>query len=400
LQKFVTKFQSPPNLILQNLFSSTPSPSATIKWESQMGSRGMTPFVPPGAPAPQTSPLGVAEHIAEAAFWKEKMYFDEEFLNNIRKEGTENQYMAAAARLAREMANLVNRCNRRREWMFAKMLFSGSFQYKEAKGTMANVNYSLPTGHQVSLATDYKWNAGTSRNVLGDIIDGKKVVNDSCGARVNMAVCNSTVLKYLAQDPDLLTLLSKSNFGAGDLFKGATNNIVGVNPKVIGALLDIDNMVIYDEQYEVRALLTGAVTGGATSVIPVDSPVDFEAGGTLRFWDVSAGTYEDETIASIQRENMTVTVSTAPSVSFKAGEDYVTMTKKFVPDDKFSMVATTVDGQPIAEYKTAPYGLARLFGLSTDRKEKWDPEGIFIRVRDKGLPVLYFRDAIYNLTVA
>ena len=134
LQKFVTKFMSPPELVLQNLFSSSPSPSSTIKWESQVGSRGMTPFVPPGAPAPRTSPLGVAQHSAEAAYWKEKMDFDEEFLNNLRQEGTEASYLAAAARLARELAGLVNRANRRREWMFAKMLFAGSFSYYQNHG--------------------------------------------------------------------------------------------------------------------------------------------------------------------------------------------------------------------------------------------------------------------------
>jgi hypothetical protein len=37
--------------------------------------------------------------------------------------------------------------------------------------------------------------------------------------------------------------------------------------------------------------------------------------------------------------------------------------------------------------------------MQTDRKETWDPDGVFLRVQDKGLPVLYQRDAIYNLTV-
>ena len=75
------------------------------------------------------------------------------------------------------------------------------------------------------------------------------------------------------------------------------------------------------------------------------------------------------------------------------------MGKSFIPDDKFVMMATKVDGQPIAEYKEAPFGLARHYGQFTDKNEKWDPEGIYIRVQDKGIPILYQRDAMYILDV-
>ena len=400
LQKFITKFTSPPELVLQNMFPSTPSPSSHVKWESQTGTRGMTPFVPPGSPAPKTSPLGVAQHSAEAAFWKEIMPFDEEFLNNLRQEGTESAYLDAASRLARELAGLVNRANRRREWMFAKMLFDGSFSYYVASGVKIELDYDIPSANQVTLGTDYKWSTGTNRNIIGDIIDGKKLIADECGGRVDYAICNSQVLRYLAQDPDIQTLLQKSAFGQGDLFSGSKNPIVGVNPNVIAGLLDIPNLLIYDEVYEVRNVLTGAVTGSSTTAIPVTDTSDYEVGGTLRLVDVSAGTYEDETIASIQVENGTVTVSSAPTASFKAGEDYAIMKKKFIGDTKFVMMASSVEGMKIAEYKTAPYGVPRKYGLSTDRNDKWDPEVVQIRVQDKGLPILYHTDAIYQLTVA
>ena len=400
LQGFVTTFQAPPSLILMNLFPASVSPSSTVKWESQRGGRGMTPFVPPGAPAPMTSPFGVAAHSAEAAYWKEKMYFDEEFLNNLRKEGTESEYLSAQARLARELAGLTNRSNRRKEWMFAQMMFAGSFTYSERTGTKITVDYDLPSTHLVTLGAAYKWSAGTSRDIIGDIISGKKIVKDDCGGDVDFALCNSTVLKYLARDPELLTLLSKSAFGSGDLFSGSKNSIVGVNPKVLGALLDIKNLVIYDEQYEVRAYLTAAVTASSTTTISVDNPADFAAGETLRFHDVSAGTYEDETISSVSAEGGTVTVSSAPATSYKAGEDYVSQTSYFVPDTKFAMFASNVDMQKIAEYKQAPYGLNRNYGITTDKHEEWDPEGVYIRVQDKGLPILYQRDAMYVLTVA
>jgi len=47
----------------------------------------------------------------------------------------------------------------------------------------------------------------------------------------------------------------------------------------------------------------------------------------------------------------------------------------------------------------APYGLGRNWGMFVDSDEQWDPDGIFIRVQNKGLPILYHRDAMYILTV-
>lgn len=400
LQKFVTLWTAPPGLILQNVFPASDSPSSTIKWESQEGSRGMTPFVPPGAPAPTTAPHGVAAHSAEAAYWKEKMHFDEEFLNNIRKEGTETQYMSAVQRLAKELNGLQNRSARRKEWMFSKMLFAGSFDYSVVGGTKISVDYSLPSANSVTLTANYKWSDGTQRDMLGDVIDGKKQISDECGGKVDYAFCNSTVLRYLAQDPSILALLQKTAFGEGDLFKGSRNGIVGVNPKVLGSLLDIDNLIVYDEKFEARTYLTAVVTADTTSTITVEDTADFEAGGTLRFHDVSADSFEDETISSITTESKQIVVASAPSTSYKAGEDYVSMVRPFIPDTTFAMMASMVEGQKIAEYKRAPFALDRHYGTKVDRHEEWDPEGVWIRVQDKGLPILYQRDAVYILTVA
>lgn len=400
LQNFITTFMDPPDLMLSNMFGTENSPSDSIEWESQRGQRGLAPFVAPGQRSPETAPIGVAQHSAKAAFIKERMYFDEEFLNNLRKAGTEAQYEDATTRLARELAGLKNRNRRRKEWMFAKMFFSGSFSYEGTGGIKLSVDYDLPSDMQVSLGNAYKWSTGTSRDIIGDIIDGKKKVKDECGGVVDTGFCSSTVLKYIAYDPTIQTLLQRSAFGQGDLFSGAVNKLTGVNPKVVGSLLDIPNLVVYDEVYEVRAWLTSAVTADSTTAISVSDVTDFVVGGTLKFVDVSEGTYEEETISAVNPEAGTVTVSSAPSTSYKAGEDYVMMTREFVPDTLFSLMASRVEGQRIATFKQAPYSLPRHYGIKVDRWFKRDPEGVYIRVQDKGLPILWHRAAMYNLTVA
>jgi len=398
LQKFLTTFMSPPNLILMNIFGSSASPSSTILWESQRGGRGMTPFVPPGAPAPLTSPHGVAQHSAEAAYWKEKMHFDEEFLNNLRKPGDEAAHQSAAATLARELALLSNRSNRRKEWMFAQMLFNGSFEYALKGGVKIDVDYQIPSDHKVELADAYNWSDGASRDIIGNIQDGKKKISDDCGGLVDLAICNSTVLKLLANDTALRGILQKNAFGDGGLYKGNLHSIIGVNPKVLGALLDIPNLVIYDERYEVRAWVTSAVSVGQ-SYIEVNDVSDFEAGNVIRLFNSGTRVWEDRHIAAITTETNLIQLSQGVTSAYRASKDYITMGKAFIPDDKFVMIATNVDAQPIAEYKEAPFGLGRHYGQYTDKHEEWDPEGVYIRVQDKGIPILYNRDAMYILDV-
>ena len=399
IQKFVESFMKPPDLLLSNLFPEIDAPSSSLKWESQRGGRGMTPFVPPGSPAPQTSPHGITAHRAEAAYWKEKMPFDEEFLNNLRKEGTYAEYKTATARLAKELAGLVNRSNRRKEWMYAQMLFFGSFTYQMRGGYQATVNYNLPTDHLVTLASAFNWNTGASKNILADIQNGKRKIMEDCGGKVNLAICNSRVLTYLANDATIRAILQKNAFGDGGLYKGNLHNIVGVNPQIIGSLLDIDSFIVYDEMYEIRAWLTAPVVAQVQTWITLDDVSDLVGGETLRFHDYSAGSFEDRRIMSVDYVNARVNITQGLTNSYKAQEDYVTMRKYFVPDDKFVMMSTRVDGNLICEFFRAPFGVGRHWGTYTDKNDEWDPEVTWIRVQDKGLPVLYNRDAIYIIDV-
>jgi len=324
LQNFVTTFMSPPNLILKKMFASTRSPSSVILWESKRGGRGMTPFVPPGSPAPVTAPFGFAQHQAEAAYWKEKMPFDEEFLNNLRMPGTEATHMEAKKKLADELSGLVNRSDRRQEWMLIQMLVTGQISYVVKEGYKIDVDYQIPSGNRVTLGSDYYWTTGTKKNIITDIRDAKKKVANECGGRIDTAIFNSDVLAMLADDTTIRQLLQKNYFGDGRLFGsgGDLSNIIEANAKVIGSLLDIDNFILYDEQYEVRAWLTAVVTGGATTWITVDDVSDFAVGETLRINDQSAGTYEERYILAIEAMTNRIQIAYPPASSYKAGEDF------------------------------------------------------------------------------
>jgi hypothetical protein len=392
LQGLISSFMASPTLVLSKMFGAgTNEESDTIKWESQIGNRGMTPFVAPGAPSPTVAPTGLTPHSAASAYWKEKMPLDEVFLNNLRQPGTTAVYMTAAQRLARETLMMRNRCDRRKEWMFAQMLSAGSFSYDGVGGVKLSVDYGVPTAQIVSLAATRYWDTGSQRNIVEDIFDAKLALQNAIGAQIDWGLCTTEVLKLMIMDKSIQTLLAKSAFGDGDLFTRPV--------EVLRSLLGLPNFMVYDEQYVVTGWLTAVVTGASTTTIYVDDVTDFVAGGTIRFHDTSAGTYEDETIATVVPASGYLTISTAPTASFKAGEDKVSMTKKFLPTTKFCMFSSTVEGQKIAEYHQAPFGLGRHYGLYVDRHDEWDPDVTWVRVQNKGLPVLKNRDALYILTV-
>jgi len=394
LQKLIERFMTAPNLLFLNMFGEDNAPSDTIEWESQIGNRGMTPFAAPGSKAQMLAPTGVAKHTAKAAYWKEKIYFDEEFLNNLRQPGTYDQIETAQKRIARETQTLKNRCDRRKEWMICKMLTTGSFSYLQQGGIRIDVDYGIPDDFIFELGSTRKWNYtgdDSTVNILEDIMDIKIMLQNSNGGIPTNAYFTSEVLKEMIMAETIQTLLQKSAYGEGDLFARPV--------QVLGSLLDIPNMVLYDEQYQIRAWLTANVVGDSTTTIYVDEASDFEVGDTLRFVDVSSSTWEEETISAVNVDAGTITVAAAPSISFRAREDFVYTTRKFIPPDRFVLLAKEVEGSTTAEFLNAPFGLNRTYGMFVDSKDEWDPDGTMVRVQNKGLPVLYNTDCVISMKV-
>jgi len=392
LNKVIQMLPAAPSLFWTNMFPSSNYESDAIKWEIEYGSAGLTPFVAPGAPAPTIGLDGVGEGNAKAAFYKEKMYFDEVFLNNIRQVGTD-QYETAERKLAKGLQKLRSRCDRRTEWMMAKAIINGAFSYTAVGGVQFTVNYGIPSTHLVTLTGNNVWLTGSTRNPISDIATGKQVLADDAGVQVTKAICNSALLRGLMLDANIQALLKKDAFGEGNLFVNTA--------QVVGSLLGVGNLVVYDDFHEVEQMLTGAVTGGATTTIPVADTTDIEVGSIARFIDVSEpNVWEDEVVASVDHAASTFTVSAAPTLGFKGQEDVVRIRKKFLADNEFLLMSEkNADGNPIAEYMKAPFGLQRTWGLKVDTHEEWDPEGLWIRVQNKGLPVIYHPDCIYKLTV-
>jgi len=265
---------------------------------------------------------------------------------------------------------------------------NGSLSYVQQGGIKFTVSYGVPTSHIVTLDDDRNWKDGASRDAVEDIFDAKQTLADDAMIVPNHAVINSQMLKVLMFDSTIQALLTKSAFGNGDLFSRPA--------QVIGNLLGIGNLTLYDELYEVQAWLTTTVS---STTIYVDDASDFEVGGKARFFNMTLyNSYEDEVITAVDVANGTITVGAQPTATFVGGRDKVVMRKKFIPDNVFFLFSDSQDGNKVAEFMEAPYGNSRRWGFFADTKDEWDPEGVWLRVQDKGLPVLYYPDTTYKIT--
>lgn len=398
LNKTLQKMPAPPNLIFTDLFGTDQYESDRIRWMLEYGTAGMTPFAAPGAPA---HTLGddayYNEGAAAAAYWKEKIFLDEVRLNNLRDPLTPVARVSAQKQLARQELRLKNRCMRRREWMMAKAFFDHQITYQRERGVKFTVNYGVPDHHKTALTgNDVWWNdttgaPGSTCTPIQDIYDVKKDFAEDVGAPITDSFMNSTCLRYLMFNADLQTILQKSAFGEGDLFARPA--------EVIGTLLGLGKLWVYDDLFEVGGWITADVSaGGAT--ISVDDATDFEAGENCRIYDMTTPyNYEKLVIDSVSIPNNTITFTTNLTNSYKANKNRVVMRKKFITDNKVGFFRRDLDGEPIAEFMEAPFGLDRDWGMVADTKEEWDPDGIWIRVQNKGLPVIYHPDCLYTLTI-
>ena len=376
-----------------NLFGTDKCESDTVRWAAEYGSMGMTPFSAPGTPSPVTTDDDwYSEGSARAAVYKEKRYFDESFLNNLADPINPLVRQSAEKILAKQMGKLNYRINRRREWMVAQMLFRGGFSYTQEKGIKLTVDYGIPAAHKITLSGNDVWGTGTTRNPVEDIFDAKALLKTDAGiSKPEYIVTTTEVVKLLLFDSNIQELVKKSTFGDGNLFS---------NPeKVLGSLLGVGNLSVYDDVYEARAHILTSASIGATSLV-MEDVLDFEVGGTARIRDMSKPrTYEDIKITAIDYATNTLTLETATVNAYRGGRDVVICRKRFVDPYSFMMFSTSVEGQKIAEFMEAPYGLNRRWGKYADTKAEWDPDGIWLRVQDKGLPVLYNPETILTLKV-
>jgi hypothetical protein len=396
LNKFIQKLPRQENLLFINLFPTDQYPSDTIRWMVEYGSVGMTPFVAPGSPAPNVGDEQFySEGSAVAAYWKEKTFLDEVVLNNLREPLTEQTYYTAEKQVARRVGRLRARCDRRKEWMISQMLFNHAFSYQIKGGAKFTVNYNVPAQNTVALTgTDVWWTGtakGSTATPIRDVYDMRDLYVDEIGKEPEYTIITSNILKLWLFDESLQALLKKSAFGDGDLFARPA--------QVLGALMVLGYLIIYDEHFDISSWTTGAISGGSSTTVTVEEITDFVP-GPCRIYDMTQMfAYEDAVITNVNYATNTLTFADEPTNSYLAGNARISLRKKFAKDDELMFFSKSIEGQTIAEFMEAPFGLNRNWGMFGDSETEWDPDGLWLRIQNKGLPVMYWPNAVMRLKV-
>jgi hypothetical protein len=270
-----------------------------------------------------------------------------------------------------------------------------AFSYQIKGGAKFTVNYNVPAQNTVALTGTDVWWTGTAKGAtatpIRDVYDMRDLYVDEIGKEPEYTIITSNILKLWLFDETLQGLLKKSAFGDGDLFARPA--------QVLGALMGLANLIIYDEHFDVSSWTTGAISGGSSTTVTVEEITDFVA-GPCRIYDMTQMfAYEDAEITGVNYATNTLTFADEPTNSYLAGNARISLRKKFAKDDELMFFSKSIEGQTIAEFMEAPFGLNRNWGMFGDSETEWDPDGLWLRIQNKGLPVMYWPNAVMRLKV-
>ena len=377
-----SRLPKPPAMQFTKYFPAQKLDGDNVTWEYALGSAGMSPVVAPGSPAPIIGLDGSASGSASVAYWKEKMFLDETTANNTRRIGTLG-YEKAQRILAEMLTKLIHRSKRRQEWFAARALLDSKLVYTMENGHTISVDFGRPPGNRKVLAGTYRWGEPDARP-LQDILDIKQYMADMHGVTITILKLNSTTLRILGEDPQLIELFKKSGFGDGSFL---------ANPaRELGKVLDV-TFELNDDFYDVPAEIINV--NGAT--ITVDNARDFSVKGRL-FAELFDREFREEyrEIATIVGNVITVD---RPFTTLRPGKDRVTMRKKYLQDGEICALPTSFEGNPLGFFGLAPFGIPARYGMYPDSFDIKDPDGLYIRVQNKGLPIVQSPQAIFTLVV-
>jgi len=278
--------------------------------------------------------------------------------------------------------------------MTCQAIFQGKISYLGPEGQVVEVDYGLPERQRFELAANEKWNyTGADPDVdpVRDIMELKLMLQNELGEQFTKCYMTTELLHVLIQNDRILQLAEKQAFGDGSLFSQPTT--------VIQTLMGLPPIELYDEQYTVRSFVTSAIAGGATLSFTVEDSSGYEVGDScwLRRVENDRLAAEDEVIIdTVNHATRTIAVTAEPAHSYRPGYDYLDCTKKFLETDRIHLLAPTIQNNPAFGGINAPYGHPRKYGISSDQWNETDPDGLWVRVQNHCLPVVYLPQAAWS----
>lgn len=197
----------------EELFPDDKKLGLDLKWLK--GSNGMPVVLKPSAfdvvaiPRPR---IGFEKLSAEMPFFKESKYIDEELrqqLNQVIESNNDAYIDAIVNRIFADEIDLLEGAAAQRERMRMMMLTTGTIMM-EGNGQVYKYDYGVPSEHKVT--TKKSWSDPTA-NILGDILDGIKKIEDDTGVTVERAVCGGKVLGYFRANNEIRSSLTNAETG-------------------------------------------------------------------------------------------------------------------------------------------------------------------------------------------
>ena len=190
-----------------------------VEMEYRKGARRMAPFVVPGTKGVNLARTGTNVRTYKAPLMKPKRVTE---ASDIMRRGfgeTVYSQRTPAERAqemrARDMAELIESCVRRQEWMAAQVLINGSCQIKgfadDGKTEIVDtISFDFDNKITISGSTN-TWDAVATADPFSDISDASKTIRRNAGLNPTVAICSMNVVDYLINNQKLLNYMMVPN---------------------------------------------------------------------------------------------------------------------------------------------------------------------------------------------
>lgn len=185
-----------------------------VDMEFRKGGRLMAPFVVPGGKGVNMARTGSIIRSYKAPLMRPKRNIEPADI--IMRGFGETIYSTktpaerAAEIRARDLSELIDMCTRRQEWMAAQLLINGEYDVQgfADDGSIAHVDtISFPEfSNKTTLSGSDTWDNSTA-DILGALEAESQKIRRAAGMIPAMAICSSTVAKYIINNAKLRDLM-------------------------------------------------------------------------------------------------------------------------------------------------------------------------------------------------
>jgi hypothetical protein len=221
----IEQMKRPANFLRDTFFPRAhQSESDTVDVDIIKGKRRMAPFVSPLSEGKAVENIGFSTSTLKPGYVKPKMPTTAAQLlkrapGEVLYAGGMTIEQRAAAKLGKDLSDLMDQIDRREEWMAAKALDLGAYTMK-IKGDSGDqsvvVDFLMANTHKITLAGVDLWSAGTS-DKIGDLQAWANLCRKDSGVNPTDVVFGEDACAAFLADTKILALLDNRRIDMGQI---------------------------------------------------------------------------------------------------------------------------------------------------------------------------------------